>query len=108
MSIEQSDRVDAVGVDASSGKVILTISDDLDWSDESSHLLALQDKLNAYLQFIESGELLSADPDATRRKVVIDVVTRLEIPTSGLRFLEEVRPILGSTGIELRTRVLPD
>ncbi len=108
MSIEQSDRVDAVGVDASSGKVILTISDHLDWSDESSHLLALQDMLNTYLRFIESGELLSAYPDATGRKLVIDVVRRLEIPTSGLRFLEEVRPILGSTSIELRTRVLPD
>lgn len=31
--------------------------DPLDWSDEQAHLLLLEAKLNAYLAFIESGEV---------------------------------------------------
>ena len=106
MSIEQSDRVDAVGVDASSGKVILTISDDLDWSDESSHLLALQDKLNAYLRFIESGELLEKYPAAAGRKVRIQVFCKYAPSLDGERLLERAREIVEGAGFLFSWRVL--
>ena len=108
MSIEQTDRVDAIGVEDSSGKVILSIADHLDWRDEHAHLLVLQDKLNTYVRFVESGELVSAYPNAAGKKPVIDVVTRLEIPRVCAQFFERVRPVLEAAGIELRTRVLPD
>ncbi len=107
MSIEQTDKVDAIAVEKVSGKVILTISDHLDWGDEQAHVLALQDKMNTYIRFIESGELVSVYPDADGRKPVVDVVTRLEIPRACVQFFERVRPTLESAGIELRTRVLP-
>ena len=107
MSIEHADEIDAIGLETASGKVILTISDHLDWLDEKEHLLALQEKLNAYIRFVESGELLTAYPNAAKRKPVIDLVTRLELPQAGVRFLDRVRPMLDSAGIELRTRVLP-
>ena len=51
MSIDQTDRVDAVAVEVSTGKVILGISDHMDWSDEAAHINALNEKLKAYLRF---------------------------------------------------------
>jgi len=108
MSIEQTDRVDAIAVETRTGKVILTIFDHLDWHDERAHLLALQDKMNTYIRFIESGELVATYPDGAGRKPVIDVVTRVEIPRGCIQFFDRVRPTLDAAGIELRTRALPD
>ena len=48
MSIEQSDVIDVISTNGD--RVILAISDHLDWDDEAGHVLALQDKINAYLQ----------------------------------------------------------
>jgi hypothetical protein len=59
MSIEQTNTVDFVTLDETSGETLLTISDHLAWDEnEGAHLELLQSKLNAYLRFIESGELI--------------------------------------------------
>ncbi len=61
MAIEKSNIVDAVGIEKTTGDVVLTIADYLDWeTSEAQHLELLQEKLNAYLRFIESGELLES------------------------------------------------
>lgn len=107
MSVENTNVVDAIGVERDSGKVILTISDHLDWNNEHQHLTVLQDKINTYLRLIESGELDTTYPDARGRARVIDVVTKHE-PSSGAReFLRKAGEVLKAAGIELRTRVLP-
>jgi uncharacterized protein DUF6572 len=106
MSIDQSNKIDAIGVEKVSGKVVLTIADHLDWVDEQAHLLALQDKLNAYLRFVESGELLKVYPDAAGRAPLISIVTRVPASSAGERFFNQVRPILKSAGIELRSELL--
>lgn len=57
---------------------MLTISDHLDWDNEQGHLRTLQEKLNLYLAFIESGELLVKYPQAAGRHRRIDVVFRVQ------------------------------
>jgi hypothetical protein len=75
MAIEKTDVVDAVGIEKATGNIVLTITDSLDWeSAETEHIQMLQDKLNAYLRFIESGELLETYPDAVDRRAVICLV----------------------------------
>jgi hypothetical protein len=61
MSVNQTDTIDIIGT-TPGGKVALTISDHHFW-DEPLHLQLLQDKINAYLQFIESGQILDDYPD---------------------------------------------
>jgi hypothetical protein len=66
VSVEQTDEVDIVGIDRETGHVVLTVSDHLDWSDSVGHqIILLQKKLNRYLTFVESGEIL--DNTQTRR-----------------------------------------
>lgn len=108
MSVEEVDTVDAIGVEIESGKVVLTIADSLSWKDEARHELALQAKLNTYLSFIESGEILTSYPNAIGRQSVIDVVMRVEPSPRGRRFLSRVREVIEGVGIEFRTRVRPD
>ena len=55
MGLENPDIIDAVGTETGSGDVILTIFDGNEWDDELVHLRALQDKINSYFSFIESG-----------------------------------------------------
>ena len=73
VSVENISVVDLIGVDTRSGNVVLTISDHLEW-DDGEHVLLLQHKLNTYLGFIESGELLDRYPNAKGRTAQIAVV----------------------------------
>lgn len=107
MSVENTSVVDAIGVECASDKVILTISDHLDWSDERNHLLALQEKINTYLRFIESGEIDETYPGALGRARVIDIVTEHPPSDGAQEFLRKAAAVLRDAGVELRTRVLP-
>jgi hypothetical protein len=99
MTVEDNTIVDAVGVDVGSGHVVLTISDHLDWDDEQDHLRTLQEKVNLYLAFIESGELVMKYPQAAGRHPRIDVVFRTRPSGRALGFLETVRKTIESAAI---------
>jgi hypothetical protein len=108
MSIEDTDVVDAIGVENTSGKLVMTIEDHLDWSEERAHMRVLGDKVNAYLRAIQSGDLVRSYPDAEGRSVVIEVVSRVAIPESGLRFLEHVALTARKLDVEVRARAGSD
>jgi hypothetical protein len=73
MSVDQADTIDFATIDTDSGDLWLTISDHLPWdlNNESNHLVLLQNKLNAYLRFVESGEVFKEIPNAKGRGIVI-------------------------------------
>jgi hypothetical protein len=102
MSVENGRTVDAVGVDKMSGQVILTIADELDWEEEQIHLVLLQDKINTYLSFIESGELIEANPDARDRKAVISVVGKYKPTADAIRFFLQIQDVVEPIGIGFR------
>ena len=72
MAVDEPGVIDLIGVKGS-GEVVLTVSDHLEWDERGEHLLMLQEKLNRYLAFIESSELIEQYPDAVGRPVRIDV-----------------------------------
>ena len=87
MSVEQSDVIDFIGTDRLTGDVVLTISDHLDWSDSTAHQLLLQTKLNRYLAFVESGEILETYPNAKDKAIIFKVVFKFPPDASGRTFL---------------------
>ena len=64
---EKVDRPAIISTDTQTGHVVLTISDHLDWSASTWHQRILQAKLNKYLAFVESGELLERYETAAGR-----------------------------------------
>ena len=78
-----------------------------DWGPVAlEHLLLLQEKLNAYLNFIESGEVERKYPAAAGKKFVILVMTANE-PSEGARtFLSRAREVIQSAGFDLEQRAL--
>ncbi|PWU17391.1 MAG: hypothetical protein C5B50_11435 [Verrucomicrobia bacterium] len=74
MGLDNPKTVDAAGIEKETEFAVLTIADSWDWEDERQHLEALQTKLNAYFNFIESGQIRHSYPEAAGRKVVIEIV----------------------------------
>ncbi|MDG0025359.1 DUF6572 domain-containing protein [Trinickia sp. Y13] len=107
MTIEQTGTVDIVNVDRDSGDLLLTVSDHLPWSEgEGQHLLLLQEKLNAYLGFIESGELVKRFPEASGRQIVINVVGKFPLSETAQAFFERAGTAIETAGFKLRFSLL--
>ena len=107
MTVEQADKVDIISIDPT-GRVILTVSDHLDWSETVQHQLILQTKLNTYLAFIESGEILQSYPDSKGRAITIKVVFKYKPDEEGERFLERAVTFIQSAGFTLRHEIFTE
>jgi hypothetical protein len=103
MSVDQTDTIDFASVDKASGDLWLTISDHLPWDEnEGNHLLLLQNKLNAYLRFIESGEVLKKMPAAEGRSIVINLVGKFPLSQNAETFFAKARAAIERTGLRLQ------
>ena len=67
----------------------------------------LQEKIDAYLAFCESGEILEHCADATDRRIVFLVMFKYPPSNEGFRFVERAIPIVQGAGFDLRYEV-PD
>ena len=108
MTVEQLKIVDMIGIDARTGEVILTICDHLSWSGCLEHLETLQEKINRYLAFVESGEMLAGYPDGADRPIVIKVDFKYKPNHSGRKFLHDAGQIIESAGFTLRYEVFAE
>lgn len=100
MTVEQIPVVDAIGTNESTGAVHLTISDHLAWNHE--HMFTLQEKVNSYLAFVESGEIYSLYPGAAGRKIVIELVLKHRPSEEAASFLSKVDKIIERSGLSFR------
>jgi hypothetical protein len=108
MALDDPNKVDAVGIENETEKIILTILDECDWNEPHHHLLALQAKLNAYFDFVEEGQLSTAYPAAVGRDIVIDIITRYPLPSEGTQLLARAAEACKELRIEIRTRQMAD
>lgn len=97
MNIELTSQIDAIGTSAETGDVILSVIDGSEWSGE--HLLLLQEKLNTYLRFVESGEVYSVYPSALGKAIVIHVYWRVPPSRDAEAFLSKVTSIMEEAGL---------
>jgi hypothetical protein len=104
MSLDETEVVDAIGLEKETSIIVLTISDAWRWDDSQSHLDALEKKINAYFAFIENGQILESYPHAHGKKLVIDVVGRFPLPTVGI---EKISDLAKQLNINIRHRHYP-
>lgn len=107
MTVENTKLVDFISIENETGYVVLTISDHLDWSNELEHLYSLQEKINAYLAFIESGEILEKYPDAEGKVRLIQVMAKFTPPDTEIieKFFAFATETLNKEGIHFRFTV---
>ncbi len=107
MSLEQTNKIDAMGLDKKSGHLVLTIADAWDWENENQHLIALQEKLNAYLDFIESGQIFENIDSGTDKVLRIHVVFRYPPPPLALEFLEKAEAVTSQVQVLVTSEFFP-
>ncbi len=105
MSLGNPKVVDAIGTDTTSTSVILSIIDGWDWVDQRHHLEALQEKLNSYFEFVESGQLFQEYPNAKDQALCIEVIGKFPMPNHGIRFMDRAREVAAKLDITLRYRL---
>jgi hypothetical protein len=106
MSVEETNKIDRTAWDKNKTRVWLVISDHLDWKiEEGEHLLLLQDKLNTYLYFIESGKLVEALPWADGLPVTIRIYGKFPLSAEAARFLELVKQKLATIDVSIEFKL---
>jgi hypothetical protein len=106
MSLDTPSTIDALSDDKDGAAVSLAIIDGWDWSDEAEHLRALQSKLNAYFDFVQSGQLFELRPGSRGKKLRIDLLTKYPLPDKAGRFLLIASDAANQLDIEIAHRVL--
>jgi hypothetical protein len=101
MSVDQPAVIDFVWRDEKNNRAVLTISDHLDWEAEGAHLLLLQDKLNHYLEFIESGQLIVVKPEFRSLPVLIHVAAQYPLSEQAAKFYDMVKERVAELGFSM-------
>lgn len=86
MSVEQIDKIDFISK-TDEEKVELTISDHLEWDEENNHILVLQNKINAYLDYIQNGQILEVYPNLKNKDIIISLMMKYNPNEKALAFL---------------------
>jgi hypothetical protein len=107
VSVEQQDVVDFIGDDPKSGRVVLTVSDHLPWEDLEQHLKALENKIAAYVRFVQGGRLLETRPAAAGKAIEIEVLLRYPPTAAAIKSLDKSQAELSKLGIAFCHRMLP-
>ncbi|MBQ9819676.1 MAG: hypothetical protein IJM60_05285 [Bacteroidales bacterium] len=104
MSVENSKVIDFISEE--DNRIVLTISDHLEWDNDNGHIYLLQEKINAYLMAIESGQLNKSYPFSINKKIVVSVVLKYVPNEIGLSFLSKVNGVLLDAGYEFDYHIL--
>ena len=105
MSVVEKNKIDAMGIGKEKDELILLITDHLDWEKEHEHLTILQDKINAYLGFIESKQFVETYSASVFENYVIEIHFKNEMSENCLKFLNAVANQVESINVKIRVEV---
>ena len=105
MSLEQAGVIDALGLDETSGRIVLVIRHDGAWDGSAAQLYLLQEKLNAYLSYALDGEMVETCPHFANRPLGLLIETAAAPDPRTLRLLAFVRQQVQFQDITLAVRV---
>ncbi|WP_197325802.1 DUF6572 domain-containing protein [Ralstonia solanacearum] len=111
MSIVDSNVVDMIGIPSDDlSLVVMGISDHLAWGEDSEeHLILLQEKINCYLRFIESGEIYNSFPSSVGKAPVIEIIAKFQMTDDRAKdFFSAAKRVLAASGIDLRYSFSPE
>lgn len=106
MTIQDTGVIDFITTEKSTGDLKLTISDHLEWDEDNEHLYLLQEKINAYLRYIESGEIYEERPDAKNQNIVINIMGKYPLNEEAECFFSKALDAIEGAGFSLRFELL--
>ncbi|MBV9644349.1 MAG: hypothetical protein JO334_12315 [Verrucomicrobia bacterium] len=107
--IDQARVVDLVAISDKEREVTFEIIDHFSWrQDELWHLQLLQDKLNYYLDVLDSGDVYNKVPKAKIYKVIIEITGLYPLSKAAEEFLAKAKNVIETLGFELKFRLSPN
>lgn len=94
MSVDNLQVIDFIS--EKDGRIVLTISDHYKYE----HIYLLQEKINAYLTAIETGQIEKKYPSSKGRQIAISVALKYKPNDTGMSFLSRVNDFLLNDGYE--------
>ena len=108
MSVTEKGKVDGIATTKDGNGIVLLISDHLEWKDEYKHLVTLQDKINAYISFMESGQYKKVYKGKKFKYGIIEIHFLYEPTEKAEKFLNTVQEQVRESGIQIRAVVSGD
>ena len=110
MAIDNTSVIDAVAIDRERNAVLLLLTDHLPWEDrpdfrEYDHLMLLQEKINAYLTYLETKQYEQQYPGQAFDMAVIEIHFQYGITDNCRKFLNTVQNQVGQYGIKIEAQI---
>lgn len=96
MAVDDFKVIDSIS--EKEGKIFLTISDHLKWDKYKKHFSILEDKINAYLDVVKSGQIYNVYPLAVGKTFSILLFLKYQPNTDAVNFLENIKKNLDKNG----------
>lgn len=91
MTVIEKDKIDGIGKSKDGKCLVFMIADHLKWIDEFDHLKLLQDKINSYLEYIETKQFRDIYPNEEFKFYHIEICFKYKITDKCKQFLEVVQ-----------------
>ena len=102
MSILDFKKVDAIAQkNSDKSTVVMLITDHLNWEQEYDHLIVLQEKINNYLGFIQSGQGEQMFKDAIIKRYEILISFLYPITENCKKFIDSINQQLVKQNIQI-------
>jgi hypothetical protein len=103
--VEFADVIDMIGIDSTSGAVVLSMEETRPWDGSELRLFQLQEKCNAYLSFALDGEMREAYPGLADRPLCVRLNTLFTPDPAALRLIALVSRQISFQGISFEVLV---
>ena len=100
--------VDVIAEDKRTGEVVLVMNEPNEWDGSDEHLLALQERFNAYVSFLLDGEMAETHPELTGKPARIELRCAHIPDASALELLGLIHDQLAFQQIKLEVVVTND
>lgn len=107
MALHQSDIIDALSEDEEAGVLVLSLLDEREWSDVPGHWDLLCTKLDRYLNFLASGEVLDHFPACEGGPFRIEIVFWFPPPPEIVEALDRSQAFVAMQGHSLLWALFP-
>lgn len=110
MAVDNANVIDGMAIDKEKKAICLLLTDHLSWNGESSmneydHLVLLQDKINAYISYLETKQYEETYPETNFDMAVIEIHFKYEITQNCEAFLNTVQNQVGQYGIFIKAHI---
>lgn len=106
MAIDDPNVIDGMALNKENNALVLLLTDHLSWDGENAlsefdHLNLLQDKINAYISYLESGKYEETYSTEQIAFAIIEIHFKYTITENCEKFLNEVQNQIGQFGIKI-------